>query len=135
MLYFICYISTQKDTLMSCLETCTVQAFNVDSSYDIVKTLCDKTHTPLSVFLSHQFEDLLQKGEKKWGVSISEFETALSLEDKQQTCRFRIRISVKKKIDCATSKNMRLQGYQLAFMLYVVAKQIQSGSKKRRSTK
>lgn len=119
---------------MPCLETCTVQAFEVNSSYEIIKSHCDKTHAPLSVYLSHQFDDLLKKGEKKWGVSISDFDIALKQNDKQKVCRFRIRKSVKKKIDVAVSKNLRLQGLQLSFMLYVIAQQLQTGSK-RRTTK
>lgn len=121
---------------MSCLETCTVQAFEVNSSYASVKSHCDQTHTQLSVFLSHQFEDLLQKGEKKWVVSIADFEKITTVQSKQNICRFRIRKSVKKKIEDAASKSLRLQSYQLSYMLYVVAEQIQYGSgSKRKITK
>lgn len=120
---------------MSSLGTCTVQAFEVDLSYGTIKSHCDKTHTQLSVYVSHQFEDLLQKGEKKWGVPVSDFEKAFTLETTHDVCRFRIRKSVKKKIEAAVKKNLRLQGYQLSYMLYVVAQQIQNGTKRNMAKK
>lgn len=111
--------------------TNTVQAFQVDSSFDKIHKHCEATHKQLSQFISHQFDDLLRKGERKWTVSMDQFSELITKEAKQNTCRFRVRVDVNKRIDAFAMNTSRKKSLFLSFLLYQVAIQLEHGNKKR----
>lgn len=111
--------------------TKTVQAFQVDSSFEKIQNHCEATHKQLSQFISHQFDDLLRKGERKWTVSVDQFSELISKESKQNICRFRLREDVNKRVDSFAINTSRKKSLFLSFLIYQVAVQLEHGNKKR----
>lgn len=120
-----------KDTLMPSKVTITVQSFEVDSSFEKIQKHCDLTHKQLSQFISHQFEDLIRKGERKWIINMDQFSELITKEAKQNICRFRLRVDVNKRVDELAKTTSRQKGILLSFLLYQVATQLEQGQKKR----
>lgn len=111
--------------------TKTVQAFQVDSSFDKIQKHCEATHKQLSQFVSHQFDDLLRKDEHNWAVSVDQFSELISKESKQNICRFRLREDVNKHVDAFAINTSRKKSLFLSFLIYQVAVQLEHGNKKR----
>lgn len=111
--------------------TITVQAFQIDSSFDVIQKHCEATHKQLSQFISHQFDELLRKDECKWGVSMEQFSELVTKETKKDTCRFRLRVEVNERVDAFAINSSHKKSLFLSFLLYQVAVQLDCGMKKR----
>lgn len=111
--------------------TNTVQAFEVDSSFTKIQKHCEQTQKQLSQFISHQFDNLLNKGERKWAVGIDQFSELATKEAKQNICRFRLRVDVNKRVDSYANISSRKKSLLLSCLLYQVAIQLEHGDKKR----
>ena len=109
--------------------TKTVQAFQVDSSFDKIQSHCEATHKQLSRFISNQFDDLLQKGEGNWIVSLDQFSELITKESTQNICRFRLREDVNKRIDAFNMNTSRKKSLFLSFLIYQVAVQLEQGNR------
>ena len=109
--------------------TKTVQAFQVDSSFDKIQSHCEATHKQLSRFISHQLDDLLQKGEGSWIVSLDQFSELITKESTQNICRFRLREDVNKRIDAFNMNTSRKKSLFLSFLIYQVAVQLEQGNR------
>ncbi len=111
--------------------TMTVQAFEVESSFAKINEYCEKTHKQFSQYISQQFEGLLNKGERKWVVSGEQFAELVTKETKKNTCRFRLRVDVNKRVDSYAISTSRQKSVLLSLLMYQVAIQLEHGSKKR----
>lgn len=122
-------MNKSKDTFMPSKVTITVQGFEVDSSFEKIQNHCDLTHKQLSQFISHHFDDLLKKGERKWTVSLDQFGELITKEAKKNICRFRLREDVNKRLDEFLTANSLPKGIMLSFLLYQVSVQLEEGKK------
>lgn len=111
-------------------KTVTVQAFEVDSSFIKTQKHCETTHKKFSQFISHQFGELLRKGESKWLVSLDQFSNLITKDSKDTPCRFRLSVEVNKRVDDLASATSIQKGILLSCLLYQVAMQLEQGQKK-----